>query len=127
MSRKGSARDVVERMKAITLRERPGVAAEASAALSPPSPPPSAPPAESQGPSAAPQQVSSEPTQRIRYTVDLDPGQHWFMKRFAVDARVDASEVIRSLLQLLQDDPELSARVQAQLRPKALRGRRPKA
>lgn len=97
MSGKGSARDILERMRAVAVKERPRTAeTEASASVRQPERP-------------------SETARRVRYTVDLDRDQHRFLRIYAIKAGVDASVVIRSLLQLLQDDPELSSRVQEQL------------
>ncbi len=48
---------------------------------------------------------------KVRYTLDLDRTQHHFLKRFALDAGVDASQVMRTLLQLLEDQPTLAAQV----------------
>ena len=40
----------------------------------------------------------------MRYTLDLEPEQHKNLKRFAVEADADASEVMRALLALLYTD-----------------------
>jgi hypothetical protein len=39
----------------------------------------------------------------VRLTVDLDPGMHRRLRLFALDQRTDASEIVRTLLQLLED------------------------
>ena len=54
-------------------------------------------------------------TKPVRYTLDLAPAQHRFLKRFALDAEADASAVLRVLLTLLEHDSELAARVAAEL------------
>ena len=51
----------------------------------------------------------------IRYTLDLDPGLHRFMKEYAAGVEADASEVLRSLLGLLRDDAALAGRVRDRL------------
>jgi hypothetical protein len=96
------ASDIKDRMRHTALRERgtpEGV---------PPAeqPAPEVPPAASRPPA---------PARRIRYTLDLSPPQHRFLKRFAVDAEVDASAVVRALLAELEHDAQLAARVQAQV------------
>jgi hypothetical protein len=48
-------------------------------------------------------------------TLDLARDQHRFIKRFAVDADTDASSVLRTLLNLLEEDSELAERVVARL------------
>lgn len=53
--------------------------------------------------------------EKVRYTLDLPGAQHHFLKRFAVDAGVDASQVMRTLLTLLADDDDLAERVMQQL------------
>lgn len=44
---------------------------------------------------------------RVRFTLDLDPEQHKALKRFALEADADASEVMRTLLAQLQTDTVL--------------------
>jgi hypothetical protein len=48
---------------------------------------------------------------RIRLTLDLTREQHRFIRRFAVEAETDASSVLRMLLALLEEDPELADQV----------------
>lgn len=64
------------------------------------------------------QLVASAPATRarVRYTLDLSGRQHHFLKRFALDAGVEASKVMRVLLSLLEDDAEVARRVAQQLR-----------
>lgn len=52
---------------------------------------------------------------RIRFTLDLTPEQHRFLKRFAFDAETDASVVMRALLALLQNDERLARRILAEV------------
>lgn len=52
-----------------------------------------------------------EAARRVRYTLDLTPEQHRFLKRFAFDAETDASVVMRALLALLQNDEKLAQRI----------------
>jgi hypothetical protein len=53
------------------------------------------------------------PPKPIRFTLDLAPDEHRFLKRFAMDAEVNASVIIRVLLGQLRDDPDLAARVRS--------------
>jgi len=48
---------------------------------------------------------------RVRYTLDLLYSQHRFLKKFAFDAEVDASEVLRDLLTALEEDSTLASAV----------------
>lgn len=81
------------------------------------------------GESGTPPPVSAEPTlvptltpspakaraKTVRYTVDLEPKQHKFLKRFALNAEVDSSVVVRELLRRLEQDKQLSNAVMQQL------------
>ena len=51
------------------------------------------------------------PPKPIRFTLDLSHDRHSFLKRFALEAEVDAAKVMRVLLDQLQSDPELAQRV----------------
>jgi hypothetical protein len=53
------------------------------------------------------------PPKPIRYTLDLAPDDHRFLKRFAMDAEVNASVIVRALLGQLRSDPDLAARVRS--------------
>lgn len=76
-------------MRSVATREKPLSTAE------PPAPSTTPPPA----------------GKRIRYTLDLSPEQHRFLKRWAFDREVDASAVMRELLTELATDPDLAERV----------------
>lgn len=67
-------------------------------------------PAEATRPAPFPKVSGGE--RRIRYTIDLDRRLHRVLKLYALDAGVNASEVIRALLGLLEQDPALGQRVQ---------------
>jgi hypothetical protein len=41
------------------------------------------------------------PARPVHYTIDLDPELHRSLRIFALERRVDASEVVRALLELL--------------------------
>ena len=43
----------------------------------------------------------------VRYTIDLSREQHRFLKRFAFDAEVDTSKVVRALLTHLEQNEDL--------------------
>ncbi len=47
----------------------------------------------------------------IRYSIDLEPDQHRFLRRYAFDAEIDASVVLRTVIRLLEHDVALSERV----------------
>jgi len=44
---------------------------------------------------------------RVRFTLDLEPEAHKNLKRFALEADADASEVMRALLALLHSDTQV--------------------
>ena len=64
---------------------------------------------------AEPQRPPTRTARPIRYTLDLAREQHRFLKQFALDAEADASEVMRALLHLLEDEPSLASTVRARL------------
>lgn len=51
----------------------------------------------------------------VRYTLDLEPAQHKFLKRFALEAGVDSSRVLRVLLRRLEEEEGLSNAVMEEL------------
>ena len=51
----------------------------------------------------------------VRFTLDLTRPQHRFLKQFALDVEADASNVMRALLRLLEEDEALAKRVVARL------------
>jgi len=51
----------------------------------------------------------------VRITVDLDAERHRRLKQYALDAGARSAPVVRALLDELDEDPELSARVRARL------------
>jgi hypothetical protein len=59
--------------------------------------------------------TTREEERRVRYTLDLSREQHRFLKRFAFEAEVDASVVMRKLLALLATDDVLTRRVLSDL------------
>lgn len=52
----------------------------------------------------------------VRLTVDLEPGLHRALRIWAMDQRADATEVVRTLLELLVEDPELAHLVAERMR-----------
>jgi hypothetical protein len=52
---------------------------------------------------------------RVRYTLDLSREQHRFLKRYAFDAEIDASVVMRALLALLENDDTVARKLRSQL------------
>jgi hypothetical protein len=59
--------------------------------------------------------ADSSPERKVRVTVDLARDQHRFIRRFAFEADVDASAVLRALLSLLEEDTALAERVLARI------------
>ncbi len=86
---KGKASDVLGRMKAAANREKPISTA--------PSPLP-------EEPSVLAVSPVIPRSRRVRFTLDLEPEAHKKLKRFALEADADASEVMRALLSLLETD-----------------------
>lgn len=101
--REPRASDVLERMRRTATRET-AEASRSSAAVD------SSPTADVRH---MPPAAASRP--RVRYTLDLSGAQHHFLKRFSLDAGVEASRVVRSLLLILETDSELTGRVLEQL------------
>ena len=60
-------------------------------------------------------ELPSDPSQRVRVSLDLAKTQHKFLKMFAVEAETDASAVLRALLTRLETDEELAEAVRAKL------------
>ena len=52
---------------------------------------------------------------RVRITVDLDREDHRALRRWVADEETDAQRVVRALLGELFRDPELAARIRAQV------------
>lgn len=72
---------------------------------------------------APPEPSTGVRTKPIKTTVDLQPVEHRQFRRWCEEAAdelglpaVASSEVVRVLIQLVQDDPTLAARVLAELR-----------
>lgn len=51
----------------------------------------------------------------MRYTLDLSREQHRFLKRYAFDAEINASVVMRALLALLKKDKTVARKVRDEL------------
>jgi hypothetical protein len=67
---------------------------------------------------AASEKESATPAdeeRRVRYTLDLSREQHRFLRRYAFDAEIDASVVMRTLLALLQNDDTVARKVRSEL------------
>lgn len=105
-----SAQDLLQRMRAVALRD--GAASPARSGKESSGPPPvhEAKQPLKPGPSF---EETPRREQRVRYTVDLDRSQHRFLRQFALEAEVDASVVIRVLLRLLAEDMGLARQVRA--------------
>ena len=61
-------------------------------------------------PQARPEPVPQQ-TRPVRITLDLDPARHRALRQYALDQRVQASRVLRALLDLLETDPTVAAEV----------------
>lgn len=59
----------------------------------------------------APARPPSAAERRVRITVDLSVDEHRGLRMFAAESGTDASSIIRTLLELLQEDPQLRATV----------------
>ena len=88
--------DVLARMQATATREKPVSTDPTETALRP-----EVVATEDTPPTKSPR------VRRVRFTLDLDPEQHKALKRFALEADADASEVMRILLAQLQSDTAL--------------------
>jgi hypothetical protein len=60
---------------------------------------------------------TSAKTKPARFTLDLEQAQHQFLKTYAAQTGPDvgAAQVLRALLEELQADPDLAARVRARI------------
>ena len=58
--------------------------------------------------------VRPRPDKPVRFTLDLTPDMHRFLKRFALEIEVDAARVMRALLTELRSDAQLAERVRTQ-------------
>lgn len=101
MSKSPKASDVLGRMKAAATREKPITTAGEPQVIFSPENLPSDPPLPS------PTAVQKAKPRKVRFTLDLDPDQHKQLKRFALEADADASEVLRALLVLLHSNTVL--------------------
>ena len=87
----------------------PALRPEPAAAPAPDPAPATAAPAE-----AAPVRLRGpkpRPPKPIRFTLDLNQDRHSFLKRFALEAEVDAALVMRMLLDQLRSDEDLAERL----------------
>lgn len=55
------------------------------------------------------------PEKPVRITVDLDADRHRFLRHYAADEGARGTEVVRGLLTLLEEDPELADRLSERL------------
>jgi hypothetical protein len=84
------------------------------AAVDPGAEPAAMPAAPGAAPAPGPVGQRPRPPKPVRYTLDLAPDDHQFLKRFAVDAGVNASVIVRGLLGQLRADPELAGRIRSE-------------
>ena len=54
---------------------------------------------------------NARPPKPVRFTLDLDQAQHTFLKTWAAHRGVGGAQVMRALLQELEDDPDLAIRI----------------
>jgi len=97
---KSKPSDVLSRMKAAASREKP-----VSTVL------PEQPASEGDQEMVAPVALTPARIRRVRFTLDLEPETHKNLKRFALEADADASEVMRALLALLYTDTQVRTAV----------------
>ena len=64
----------------------------------------------------SPPTQDEERTKPVRITVDLDPELHRHLKLSSLDAGVRGAAVVRALLELHRDDPDVSAKLTEELR-----------
>jgi hypothetical protein len=83
----------------------------------PAAPAPELPTAVEQLPAAVvPPSQRPKPPKPVRFTLDLDADRHRFLKGYADEIEAKgASQVMRALLDELQADPELAARVRTRV------------
>jgi hypothetical protein len=113
MAKKAS--ELSERMRDIALNERPKPSLEpvpetedlqvATAAAAPTEP----------GQGSGTRRSRPKPHATSRYTIDLDQNQRRALKLFALNLDCDASEVVRSLLSMLQESDEIKREVTARV------------
>ncbi len=60
---------------------------------------------------AAPAGPPPRPDKPVRFTLDLDQAQHTFLKTWAAHRGVGGAQVMRALLQELEDNPDLAVRI----------------
>jgi hypothetical protein len=121
MSQKTKASDLLAKMRKVTGSGAPVAVAQVVPVAEPieqepePLPLPETPsaPAKAAGKRASRSESKVADPKRakpIRYSLDLSPEQHRFLKRFALEANVDSSVVMRKLLELLEQDERLARR-----------------
>ncbi len=60
---------------------------------------------------ATPAGPPPRPEKPVRFTLDLDQAQHTFLKTWAAHRGVGGAQVMRALLQELEDNPDLAVRI----------------
>jgi hypothetical protein len=111
MSKTNKSSDILARMRQATLREKPS-SPQTEAENSSPTPP-SPLPAQTDGRRAV---LLPQSGKRVRFTLDLNPQQHKFLKRFALEAETDASAVVRALLAHLEEDEAMAELIRRRTR-----------
>jgi hypothetical protein len=111
MSKQHKSSDILARMRQATLREKPS-SQQMEADNS--SPTPSSPiPGQTDGRRAV---LLPQSGKRVRFTLDLNPQQHKFLKLFALEADTDASAVVRALLAHLEEHEALAESVRTRIK-----------
>ncbi len=109
MSGEARAADLLTRMRQGAIKQPPNKEFEAATVAR------EIPPAARSFDVAGAQHPLIKTARPIRYTLDLAREKHRFPNQFVLDAEADASEVMRALLHLLEDEPSLASTVRARL------------
>lgn len=113
--------DLVARLSGNITRPGPTPPAEAAestqseAAPAPSQAPKPRPRARTAAPKAPAARKSRKAGQPVRYTIVLERDLHRALRRYALDRDADASEVVRALLLLLMEQPDLDRQVMERL------------
>lgn len=111
------ASDLAARMRETALKEKPKPALEAVPATDsePELPPALEAVAPATGEGSIAKTMRRKQIATSRYTIDLEQNQRKALKLFALNQDCDASEVVRTLLAMLQESKEIQAEVRSRI------------